>query len=350
MSMLGDIIDAFVKSLRKAPVVMKGKVAVRAVTDDGKGIINTVLPCVAVSVDNSPRADVHIGGLVMDKVAISFSIIANFNDQTAASFNEQQRKTLNLAMQVRSHIEKSKQGEDFAELTRKYNFYPVYRGFRTYTTQAFDREIGTSVSVVELQYETRIVDYATYDELHHSEELQEVTVTLPEAGGGWTEQVVSFSITDIKADNPDLPANGYGPQIVDNPDTWISWRVDDIEFTGVKICESPASNGRIIQMQGNATAADKQAKMYSVTPIYGMSMIRIVFRSYGTTHHSPDYTMTVAGAARTPVETYTDRNGYREYVHEYDLSGLSADSFAIDNNKTGALYIASFGITRLVYR
>lgn len=105
--MLGDIIDAFVKSLRKAPVVTKEKIAVRAVTDDGRGIINTVLPCVAVSVNNSTRADVHIGGLIMDKVAISFSIIANFNDQTAASFNEQQRKTLNLAMQVRSYIEKA---------------------------------------------------------------------------------------------------------------------------------------------------------------------------------------------------------------------------------------------------
>lgn len=62
--MLGDIIDAFVKSLRKAPVVTKEKIAVRAVTDDGRGIINTVLPCVAVSVNNSTRADVHIGGLM----------------------------------------------------------------------------------------------------------------------------------------------------------------------------------------------------------------------------------------------------------------------------------------------
>lgn len=173
-----------------------------------------------------------------------------------------------------------------------------------------------------------------------------VPVTLLGTGGGGTGEVVAFSITDIKADNADLPSNGYGSQVVATPSTWISWTVDGIEFTGVKICESPASNGLIIQMQGNDSDATKQAKLQSVTPIDGMSKIKIVFRSYGTTYYSPAYTMTVAGAARTPVETYTDKSGYREYVHEYDLSGLGADSFELDNNKKGALYIESFEITK----
>ena len=79
--MLGDIIDAFVKSLRKAPVVTKEKIAVRAVTDDGRGIINTVLPCVAVRVNNSARADENKEGKIMVKVAKSNSIIANYNEQ-----------------------------------------------------------------------------------------------------------------------------------------------------------------------------------------------------------------------------------------------------------------------------
>lgn len=173
-----------------------------------------------------------------------------------------------------------------------------------------------------------------------------VPVTLLGTGGGGTGEVVSFSIADIKADNADLPSNGYGSQVVATPSTWISWTVDGIEFTGVKICESPASNGSIIQMQGSDSDATKQAKLQSVTPIDGMSKIKIVFRSYGTTYYSPAYTMTVAGAARTPVETYTDKSGYREYVHEYDLSGLGADSFELDNNKKGALYIESFEITK----
>lgn len=173
-----------------------------------------------------------------------------------------------------------------------------------------------------------------------------VPVTLLGTGGGGTGEVVSFSIADIKADNADLPTNGYGSQVVATPSTWVSWTVGGIEFTGVKICESPASNGSIIQMQGNDSDATKQAKLQSVTPIDGMSKIKIVFRSYGTTYYSPAYTMTVAGAARTPVETYTDKSGYREYVHEYDLSGLGADSFELDNNKKGALYIESFEITK----
>lgn len=176
-----------------------------------------------------------------------------------------------------------------------------------------------------------------------------VPVTLLGAGGGGTGEVVAFSITDIKADNADLPTNGYGSQVVATPSTWVSWTVGGIEFTGVKICESPATNGSIIQMQGNDSDAAKQAKLQNVTPIDGMSKIKIVFRSYPNksgSYYNPGYTMTVAGAAQNPVETYTDKSGYREYVHEYDLAGLGADSFELDNNKVGALYIESFEITK----
>lgn len=176
-----------------------------------------------------------------------------------------------------------------------------------------------------------------------------VPVTLLGVGGGGTGEVVAFSITDIKADNADLPTNGYGSQVVATPSTWVSWTVGGIEFTGVKICESPASNGSIIQMQGHDSDAAKQAKLQNVTPIDGMSKIKIVFRSYPNksgSYYNPGYTMTVAGAAQTPVETYTDKSGYREYVHEYDLAGLGADSFVLDNNKVGALYIESFEITK----
>lgn len=176
-----------------------------------------------------------------------------------------------------------------------------------------------------------------------------VPVTLLGVGGGGTGEVVAFSITDIKADNADLPTNDYGSQVVATPSTWVSWTVGGIEFTGVKICESLASNGSIIQMQGNDSDAAKQAKLQNVTPIDGMSKIKIVFRSYPNksgSYYNPGYTMTVAGAAQTPVETYTDKSGYREYVHEYDLAGLGADSFVLDNNKVGALYIESFEITK----
>lgn len=176
-----------------------------------------------------------------------------------------------------------------------------------------------------------------------------VPVTLLGVGGGGTGEVVAFSITDIKADNADLPTNGYGSQVVATPSTWVSWTVGGIEFTGVRICESSASNGSIIQMQGNDSDAAKQAKLQNVTPIDGMSKIKIVFRSYPNksgSYYNPGYTMTVAGAAQTPVETYTDKSGYREYVHEYDLAGLGADSFVLDNNKVGALYIESFEITK----
>lgn len=178
---------------------------------------------------------------------------------------------------------------------------------------------------------------------------KDVPVTLLGAGGGGTGEVVAFSITDIKADNADLPTNGYGSQVVATPSTWVSWTVGGIEFTGVKICESPATSGSIIQMQGNASDATKQAKLRNVTPIDGMSKIKIVFRSYPNNtggYYNPGYTMTVAGAAQNPVETYTDKSGYREYVHEYDLTGLGADSFELDNNKVGALYIESFEITK----
>lgn len=120
-----------------------------------------------------------------------------------------------------------------------------------------------------------------------------VPVTLLGVGGGGTGEVVAFSITDIKADNADLPTNGYGSQVVATPSTWVSWTVGGIEFTGVKIRESPASNGSIIQMQGNDSDAAKQAKLQNVTPIDGMSKIKIVFRSYPNksgSYYNPGYT------------------------------------------------------------
>lgn len=52
-----------------------------------------------------------------------------------------------------------------------------------------------------------------------------VPVTLLGVGGGGTGEVVAFSITDIKADNADLPTNGYGSQVVATPSTWVSWTV-----------------------------------------------------------------------------------------------------------------------------
>ena len=172
----------------------------------------------------------------------------------------------------------------------------------------------------------------------NSKDVPVTLLALAQAGG--TGEVVAFSITDIKADNADLPTNGYGSQVVATPSTWVSWTVGGIEFTGVKICESPASNGSIIQMQGNDSDAAKQAKLQNVTPIDGMSKIKIVFRSYPNksgSYYNPGYTMTVAGAAQTPVETYTDKSGYREYVHEYDLAGLGADSFVLDDNNESSL-------------
>lgn len=158
-------------------------------------------------------------------------------------------------------------------------------------------------------------------------------------------QLVPRNLDDVAAfsDSSTPMITGVTPASVSIP------AIGGIEFTGVKICESPASNGSIIQMQGNDSDAAKQAKLQNVTPIDGMSKIKIVFRSYPNksgSYYNPGYTMTVAGAAQTPVETYTDKSGYREYVHEYDLAGLGADSFVLDNNKVGALYIESFEITK----
>ena len=48
-----------------------------------------------------------------------------------------------------------------------------------------------------------------------------VPVTLLGVGGGGTGEVVAFSITDIKADNADLPTNGYGSQVVATPSTCL---------------------------------------------------------------------------------------------------------------------------------
>ena len=175
-----------------------------------------------------------------------------------------------------------------------------------------------------------------------------VPVTIAAAGGstGGDNATLTFSLAEIKADNADLPANGYGPQLVADPATWIHWTVDGIEFTAARLCESPSNRGGVIQMQGDASTSEKQAKMQSVTEIPGMQSMTFLFRVYpsGSTYYDPSYTMTIGGQTVTPEQTYTDEGDYRLYKHVFNTSSLNATGFALDNNTKGALYIESVTI------
>lgn len=175
-----------------------------------------------------------------------------------------------------------------------------------------------------------------------------VPVVLAGVGGGGTGTTVTFGLAEIKASDPSLLENGYGTQVVATPSTWVNWTVDGIAFTGVKICQSAADKGGVIQMQGNATEATKQAKLQNVTPMSNIQSIRISHRVYPTkdgVYFAPTYTMTVGGATQTPTETITEETGYKVYVHEFNLASLNAGTFNLDNNTVGALYIESFEVT-----
>lgn len=175
-----------------------------------------------------------------------------------------------------------------------------------------------------------------------------VPVTIAAAGGstGGDNASLSFSLTEIKANNPELPANGYGDQVVAEPSTWVNWTVDGFEFTAARLCESPATKGSIIQMQGDASNSEKQSKMQSVTAIPGMQSMTILFRVYpsGTTYYDPSYTMTIGGQTVNPEQSYTDEGDYRLYKHVFNTSSLNATGFALDNNTKGVLYIESVTI------
>lgn len=175
-------------------------------------------------------------------------------------------------------------------------------------------------------------------------------------GGGTPSEGTSFTMTysDIVSGmtgSNSLPTNSYGTQSVADAATWYTWKFNNIDFTGVKICVATADNGGGIQVQGNASDNTKQGRIANVTAINNMQTIVLTLKVVATSTYAPAFTLYAGSAANpattaiTPTVTSETLNGFKVYTETFDLSTGSYSYFNIMNNLAGALYVDSIKVT-----
>lgn len=156
--MFGEVMDIIVKTIRGAKELKPAKLSVIAITTDETQTVNTPLPAVAVAFEESMNADVFIGGMIRDRFNIRICVMADLTNFSWSADGGEQAKLLSLAHSVRNVIEKAKATKAYSELYAKYDFYPLYKGFRTYQRIAMRNDFKKEISVIELVYQTTMLD------------------------------------------------------------------------------------------------------------------------------------------------------------------------------------------------
>ncbi|MEG0899022.1 MAG: hypothetical protein RSF40_04845 [Oscillospiraceae bacterium] len=160
---------------------------------EGGNMVNTALPAVSVSLQNSMDAQVFIGGLICDRVKIYVSVIIDLENFALSTDNNWQVSTIDLSNSIRGYVEKCKQDGTFNILKQKYDFFPLYKGFDTYQTTAFRKEVGTEVMILELEYNCNVADKELYAATHEKESAGGIDITIDVDGKPKTTRTIPLT-------------------------------------------------------------------------------------------------------------------------------------------------------------
>lgn len=174
----------------------------------------------------------------------------------------------------------------------------------------------------------------------------------PDTPASGNIEMTDASILSGKSGDVELVERNYNSQNVANELTWYTWKIGDTTFKGAKICISDGTNGKGIQMQGNASDASKQGFLFNSTAFAkDIKTVTILFSTKATSTYAPSYTLYAAKAANgkdTAIEgksTNEVSGDYKTYTETFDLSAQNVKYFTLFNNKAGALYIEKIIIT-----
>lgn len=174
----------------------------------------------------------------------------------------------------------------------------------------------------------------------------------PDTPASGNIEMTDASILSGKSGDVELVEKYYNSQNVTNESTWYTWKIGDTTFKGAKICISDGTNGKGIQMQGNASDASKQGFLFNSTAFAkDIKTVTILFSTKATSTYAPSYTLYAAKAANgkdTAIEgksTNEVSGDYKTYTETFDLSAQNVKFFTLFNNKAGALYIEKIIIT-----
>lgn len=174
----------------------------------------------------------------------------------------------------------------------------------------------------------------------------------PDTPASGNIEMTDASILSGKSGDVELVEKYYNSQNVTNESTWYTWKIGDTTFKGAKICISDGTNGKGIQMQGNASDASKQGFLFNSTAFAkDIKTVTILFSTKATSTYAPSYTLYAAKAANgkdTAIEgksTNEVSGDYKTYTETFGLSAQNVKYFTLFNNKAGALYIEKIIIT-----
>lgn len=174
----------------------------------------------------------------------------------------------------------------------------------------------------------------------------------PDTPASGNIEMTDASILSGKSGDVEHVERYYNSQNVTNESTWYTWKIGDTTFKGAKICISDGTNGKGIQMQGNASDASKQGFLFNSTAFAkDIKTVTILFSTKATSTYAPSYTLYAAKAANgkdTAIEgksTNEVSGDYKTYTETFDLSAQNVKYFTLFNNKAGALYIEKIIIT-----
>ena len=174
----------------------------------------------------------------------------------------------------------------------------------------------------------------------------------PDTPASGNIEMTDASILSGKSGDVELVEKYYNSQNVTNESTWYTWKIGDTTFKCAKICISDGTNGKGIQMQGNASDASKQGFLFNSTAFAkDIKTVTILFSTKATSTYAPSYTLYAAKAANgkdTAIEgksTNEVSGDYKTYTETFDLSAQNVKYFTLFNNKAGALYIEKIIIT-----
>ena len=116
----------------------------------------------------------------------------------------------------------------------------------------------------------------------------------PDTPASGNIEMTDASILSGKSGDVELVEKYYNSQNVTNESTWYTWKIGDTTFKGAKICISDGTNGKGIQMQGNASDASKQGFLFNSTAFAkDIKTVTILFSTKATS--------TVSGSAFIPL-------------------------------------------------
>lgn len=174
--MFGDIIDTFIQVLRNSEVVTTEKMSVCVISSDEAQTVNTPPPAIAIGIEDSLNADVFIGGAVKDRLRIKLCVMVNISNYSWTKDRDFQANLISLGRRTRNAIERAKSKGEFVELQRKYNLWPIYKGFKTYQRISTREALNADVMVNEIIYESTVLDMDLLRENNPTEEIKKLKI------------------------------------------------------------------------------------------------------------------------------------------------------------------------------